>query len=201
MEYKEASEFVQMLVQLAEYFPHSKVNIEAIAEGYFEDLSHLPLKTIEKVFVEARRSCEFFPTIRVLLTLAAPHQALGKICAYCQTSHGVHQDCNVGHSEAGPYCKDCKVKLAVPEGYRFYIDRKSPRLLNKTTTVPTEEARQHIRQILSDLESKMSMPEEGYKPKLSLDAVKKRKALLRRQAKELERQSRQREKGREMAGK
>ena len=55
--------FQGLLAALAAYFPNSRPNIDAIADGYFEDLSTLSLEQVVSVFKQARRECQFFPTI------------------------------------------------------------------------------------------------------------------------------------------
>jgi hypothetical protein len=66
----DSTEFLSLLTALSEFFPGSKVNVDAIAEGYFEDLQNFSISDVRRMFVQARRSCRFFPTIAELLSIA-----------------------------------------------------------------------------------------------------------------------------------
>ena len=67
---KDTKRFQAMLTALAEYFPNSRPNLEVIVEGYYEDLAMLPLEQVGDAFWQARRECQFFPTIKELREFA-----------------------------------------------------------------------------------------------------------------------------------
>lgn len=115
------------MTQLAAYYPESKLELEAVLDGYFEDLQHLTLAEVRAVFVAARRRCRFFPKIVELLEIVESLQAAQlPACHHCPRGHGLHTGHAVRHYPAGPWCATCATDMPLPSGYVYHAPVAAP---------------------------------------------------------------------------
>lgn len=187
MDKHDIPQFSLWLTALVEYFPASKVNLEVIAEGYFEDLRCYSLATVEATFVQARRRCKFFPTVAELLEIV---EALRKhdFCHTCRDLHGVHFGMahRVSHQEDGPYCETCETALPVPVSYTYQPALPPPAQARRTPlSLPpvrpmTPEDRERIAQLVAREHADVAARQR----QKELDAAN-RKEFLRAQARML----------------
>jgi hypothetical protein len=187
--------FVTWITELAEYFPHTKVNLEVMVSGYFRALRPLDVATLRPLFDEVLRQCRFFPTVSELLAIAATLPT-PDTCKRCPGGHGVHAGHAVKHYESGPYCDRCQVPLPVPPGYVPYsVPRALPQIPERTDAFTLSEIQELLAPVYAAINKRserLSKPLTGedspngtYRPRLGGDALEERRAFLREQAHDL----------------
>ena len=115
----DALTFGEWLAELTEYYPHSKVHLDAVLPGYFGALGEVDVGCLRLLLLAVLRQCRYFPTAAELLQLAASLPTPPG-CPRCPTGHGAHRGHVVRHFQGGPYCETCHRAMPVPPGYVPY---------------------------------------------------------------------------------
>lgn len=199
MEASDRKTFAIMFNQLLAYYPEANMNTNLVLDGYFEDLSPLSIRQVGMVFVEARRTCRFFPKISELLEIAqhlAAESRPAPACPRCPSGHGPHTGHRVSHYPAGPWCDTCNADMPTPAGYltmppaiRGTPTQPDPTLLPEYSQTPltVKEAKEVIAEIMQVLDKKSEKLRgmADWVPTTNAERIAKRREELRNQAREI----------------